>query len=241
MNKFLSLFKIGLFLYLASCGSGEVGNVGQTGSLARFAIFGNHLYAVNNKQLRAFDISTPENTIFISEQKVDPGIETVFNAGPYLFVGGQLGLYIYDLPPNPAAPTFISQFSHARACDPVVVDNNYAFITLRSSDNCPGSVNELKVLDVTDIEKPNLVKNYPLAAPVGLAANSERLYICDGNTLKLFDSSDVNNITLKNEVEKKGCLDVIYNDGFLVVTSSEGITQYDVSGDTLFQLSHLGF
>ena len=48
-------------------------------------------------------------------------IETIFNRGNHLFLGSMRGMYIYDIT-NPAVPTFVSEFQHGTACDPVVVD-----------------------------------------------------------------------------------------------------------------------
>ncbi|MFK7825659.1 MAG: hypothetical protein AB8G05_16020 [Oligoflexales bacterium] len=215
--------------------------VGKVGSLARFTVIGDHLYAVNNREIKAFDISNPAETKEVSGQSIDFGIETVSGSYPYLFIGGQKGLYIYDVSSDPKSPSFVSQFGHARACDPVVIENDYAFITLRSSNMCPGSVNELKVVDVSNIRQPKLIKNYPLSAPVGLASNEGKLYICDGDNLKLFNSSDVQNVQLKTSVERIGCMDMIFDRSAVIVTSSQGITQYDVSNDIFELLSHLGF
>ena len=219
----------------------ENSGVGKVGSLARFAIIGDHLYAVNNREITAFDITNPAEAKEVSKQSIDFGIETVSGSYPYLFIGGERGLYIYDVGADPKTPSFVSQFGHARACDPVVVENDYAFVTLRSSNTCPGSVNELKVVDVSNIRQPSLVKNYPLKAPVGLSSNEGRLYVCDENELKLFDSSDVKNLKLKTTTQRIGCMDMIFDRSAVIVTSGQGITQYDVSNDLFELLSHLGF
>ena len=69
---------------------------------------------------------------------------------------------------NPSEPIHLSTFAHARVCDPVVVNDDYAFVTLRSGDRCSGFVNQLDVVDIKDLENPKLVKSYPMDNPHGL-------------------------------------------------------------------------
>ena len=45
-------------------------------------------------------------------------------------------MFIYDNT-NPQAPYFLSRFQHAEACDPVFVEGDYAYVTLRESVQKP--------------------------------------------------------------------------------------------------------
>ena len=248
MNNMTLLFLF-IIMLMASCGTDQgskgngpahtSGNSSQSGSLARFTIVGDHLYVVNDQELIAFDIADPQNINEASKQRVHFGIETIFPYEGNLFIGGQQGLYIYSESETPGKPKFTSQFSHARACDPVVVQGNYAYITLRNTGNCPGSENVLKVLDVTDLHQPQLIKDYPLTAPLGLAATENNLFICDGDKLKVFDSADPLNIEGKSSTPLRGCMDIIHVNDSLIVTSLEGIIQYSVVESNLEQLSHI--
>ena len=51
-------------------------------------------------------------------------------------------MYIYDNS-NPHNPTYMSQFEHAEVCDPVFIEGNFAYVTLRSGSRCNGFQNQL--------------------------------------------------------------------------------------------------
>src|SRR5690606_41172078 len=84
---------------------------------------------------------------------------------------------------------------HITACDPVVVNEDYAFVTLRSGVTCNQGVNELHELNIQDPYQPELLKTYPMSNPHGLALTEQYLYLAEGNLgLKSFNVSDVMNI-----------------------------------------------
>ena len=51
---------------------------------------------------------------------------------------------MYDVS-NPVQPVKLGEFAHGRACDPVITDGNYAYVTLHAGDGCGGDANELHV------------------------------------------------------------------------------------------------
>ena len=59
-------------------------------------------------------------------------------------------------------------FNHARSCDPVVVDDTLAYITLRTGTNCGGNLNVLDVVNIKNINKPVTVMSYAMTNPHGL-------------------------------------------------------------------------
>ncbi|MDZ7847756.1 MAG: hypothetical protein U5L96_13870 [Owenweeksia sp.] len=63
-----------------SASSAGPGSTGQGGSLARFAIANNHLYAVNGTRLKVFDITDPQAVKFRSEDDLNVNVETLFPA-----------------------------------------------------------------------------------------------------------------------------------------------------------------
>src|SRR5690606_21363599 len=76
-------------------------------------------------------------------------VETIFPYGEKLFIGSASAMYIYDIsdPKNPARQGTVS---HIRACDPVVADGNYAYVTLRNNNSgCGGSQNILNIYDIS--------------------------------------------------------------------------------------------
>ena len=92
-----------------------------------------------------------ENTI-----KVGNGLETIFPYDEKLFLGSQTGMYVYDNKNKPN-PEFLSTFQHIKSCDPVVVENKKAYVTLRSGSSCRAGSNELDIIDLEDIKNPKLI------------------------------------------------------------------------------------
>jgi len=138
---------------------------------------------------------------------------------------------------DPDAPQQISSFTHIRSCDPVVANDKYAFITLRVSSPCTRGVNELQVLDISNIYNPKLIMQLPMAEPKGLAIDGNNLFVCDGG-IKHYDISNINNITLKKKTVVDAT-DVIANDGILMVIGTNGLYQYSYSSGDLKFLSQI--
>ena len=82
-------------------------NTGTGGSLARFMVYDDFLYTVDNYSLRLFIVSTPSNPSMVKEMYVGWNIETLFPYENKLFLGSTTGMYIYSLA-DPANPMFIS-------------------------------------------------------------------------------------------------------------------------------------
>jgi len=172
------------------------GNIGTAGSMARFAMKGNALYAINNGyELKIFDVGTQEIKKSDSISTMW-NIETLFVYNDKLFVGSNNGMFIYNIEDS-KHPVFISQYDHITSCDPVVVNDNYAFVTLRSGNNCFNSVDRLDIVSLENIQEPVLSKSYTLFNPHGLGLDENILFICDGDAgLKIYDVSDVLNLNL---------------------------------------------
>ena len=184
--------------------SGLPSSVGIGGSMAQFTIAKNHLYVVDEWDLKVFDLEDCRNPDFINTVNVGWGIETIYPYKDNLFIGAEDGMYIFDNE-NPIAPRFLSKFQHARACDPVVVNGNIAYVTLRDGTTCEGFNNQLDVVDVSDLTRPELLTSYPMENPHGLAIQSDELYLCDGRDgLKVFDVSDWRTIADNLLDHKKG-------------------------------------
>lgn len=199
---------------------------GAGGSLARFAISGNYLYAVNHTDLITFDIET-EETNKIHQSSVGWAIETIFPYNKNLFIGFERAMYIYELQ-DPAIPQQLSVYWHATACDPIVVEGDYAFVTLRESERCPQGVNRLEVVNVSDLTTPLQVDFYNLLNPHGLGIDGGKLFVSEGEFgLKIMDATDPLDIKLLQHIKDIKSYDVIPYNGMLMVTNDEGIIQYD--------------
>lgn len=205
---------------------------GSGGSLARFVIVDDYLYCIDFSTLKSFDISTPERPQFKSEIPVNWEIETLFSYQNYLIIGGQRGMYIYDIS-NPDVPVQVSQFVHARACDPVVVENDTAYVTLRDGTSCGAAEDQLDIIDVSDIAQPQLLKVVPLHNPYGLAVRHRLVFVCDGRAgLKILDTTDLDAIAEIGRIENIYPYDVILQDELLFVTAQAGLYIYDVTDPT---------
>jgi hypothetical protein len=209
---------------------------GIAGSMSRFSIVNNYLYAVNTSSLKVLNISTPndpqlQNTVFAGWN-----IETIYPFRNKLFMGSSNGMFIFDIS-NPAAPVREGSVTHFRACDPVVADDNYAFVTLRSGTFCQGTNNQLDVIDVQNIMSPVLVKTYGLTNPYGLAKDGNLLFICDGiDGLKVYNSSNVFGLQLLDRVRNIETFDVIASNNRLLLVAKDGLYQYDYSNPSSLSL-----
>ena len=200
---------------------------GVGGSMARFTIVNNYLYAVSNSALNVVSIVNGPDPVFSNRVQIGWGIETIYPFNNKLFIGSNSGMFIFDIS-NPTSPTAMGSFSHARSCDPVIADNNNAFVTLRSGTACEGFSNQLDVLDISNLSQPVLIKTYQMTNPHGLAKDGNTLIICDGQDgLKFYNASDVRNITLQKHVPGLDSYDVIAINGWALVVAKDGLYQYD--------------
>jgi hypothetical protein len=203
--------------------------IGVGGSMARFTIMNNRLYTVTNSDLDVFNVTNPVDPVHTSKINVGWNIETVYPFKDKLFIGSQSGMYIYNVS-NPDAPAAAGEFQHVRTCDPVIADDDYAFVTLSSGTTCQGFTNELDILKLNNFSNPQLVKVYPLTNPKGLSKSGNHLFICDGSAgVKVFNAADVMNLQLVKTISGIDAYDVIaYNDIALVV-AKDGLYQYNYS------------
>ena len=211
---------------------------GISGSMARFTIVNDYLYAVDHHTLHPISIADPEEPVAGNLISAGFDIETIYPFKNKLFLGSMGGLYIYDIS-QPDAPVKEGDFIHARACDPVIADDKYAYVTLREGTNCGPSTNELEVVDVQDLAAPSLLKAYPMTKPQGLTKDNALLFVCD-NGIKMFDATDPANIVLKDHVMGLETRDAIAWNKNLIVVASNGLYQYDyTSSDKLILRSKL--
>lgn len=208
---------------------GGGGTSGTAGSMARFAIVGNVLYAVTTRTLNLFDIADAQNPIPRGTKSIGFDIETIYPYNDYLFLGSQSGMQIFDNS-NPLSPTWISTYSHIMSCDPVVVQGEYAYVTLRNGSACMRGVNRLEIIDVSNPKSPKLVNSISMINPHGLGVDGDKLFVCEGSSgLKVFDISTPTKPDLQLTLNSVDSYDVIPNSDVLIVTGKGGIFQYDYS------------
>jgi hypothetical protein len=188
--------------------------------------------------LNVLSIQNAANPVFSNSITVGQNIETIYPFRNKLFIGSNAGMFIYDLS-NPVNPVSQGQFSHTRSCDPVIADNNYAYVTLRSGTFCQGFTNQLEVLDIAHLSNPFLLKTYEMTNPHGLAKDGNQLIICDGKDgLKFYDaSSPGTNIILKKTISGPETYDVIATGGWALMVAKDGLYQY--SYDNSYNVTEL--
>ena len=210
--------------------------------MARFTLYDQYLYAVDDWQLKLFDISTPEMPTHTKDISIGWRIETIFPYNQKLFIGSQTGMYIYSLQ-NPSEPEYISQYNHVTSCDPVVVEGDYAYVTLRGGNLCGNMQSQLDVIDISNIYNPTLTKEYPMDEPYGLGIDEGVLFVCDGNSgLKIYSAQDPLKIdeNLLKTYPNVNAFDVIPLDKVLMMIGTDGLYQYSYEHiDSIFELSHI--
>lgn len=244
MNRILIIV---FFLFILGCESdgsfapNESGNFSRGGSTARFTISGEYLYTLDFNKLTTFHLQSESNVVRVDDQEIWWNeMETIFPFGDYLFIGSTTGILILSLE-DPARPRQISEFSHFVSCDPVVVEGNFAYSTLRGGNMCGQNFNQLDIINISNITEPRLVLSYPLSSPRGLAINNGCLYVCDDG-IKVLDVSNLNDIKLITHLEGIPANDVIFFNNQLLVTADDGFYQYNVTDcGTLTPLGHFDF
>jgi len=205
---------------------------GVGGSMARFGLYDDYLYAVDNSTLYMFDVKNASKPVSIGNQNVGWNIETMFIYDKHMFFGTNSGMQIFDLN-VPTVLNYIGTFWHVTSCDPVVISNGYAYITLRGGTPCGSNTNRLDVVKLSDDYKTStLVASYPLAGPYGLGIDDQTLFVCDGDAgLKIFDVEDKLNIDEHQIAGFPGIktYDVIPFSNFLFMIGDDGFYQYDYS------------
>ncbi|MBS1511377.1 MAG: hypothetical protein JST86_11090 [Bacteroidetes bacterium] len=210
--------------------------VGISGSLSRFALVNNYLYAVSAAAVKTLNISNPSTPVITSQVNTNWMVETIYPFKDKLFVGGNAGMFVFNIQ-NPANPSLLGSFSHARVCDPVIADDNYAYVTLHSGTACQGFTNQLDVLDISSIQSPQLLRSYPFTSPRGLSKDGNLLFICDGDDgLKVLDAANPNGITLQKQIPIIGANEVIAFNQIALVVAKDGLYQYDYSDRNAIKL-----
>jgi hypothetical protein len=210
--------------------------------MARLAVVNENLFVVNTGKLLSYSLMNTEDPAYQGELQLGWGIETVYPFKDKLFIGSSNGMFIADML-NPASPQLLGSFTHATACDPVVADDQFAYVTLRTGNFCAGNVNQLDILDVSNVMQPKLIKTYPLTNPQGLALKDPFLYICDGKAgLKVYNITNKQSIEIKQKLDIEDAFDIIIRGSQALVVGKKNLYQFRVKEDgNLDLVSRYGF
>jgi hypothetical protein len=202
---------------------------GAGGSYATFAIIDTFLYYVDNGSLVTMSIASPAKPKQIARADLGWSVETLFPTDKYLFIGGSRGMYIMDRS-GPGGPVLIGSMQHFKACDPVVVQDTMAYVTLRSGSSCGDARDVLLTVSIAEPSSPELVKETPLQTPYGLAVKDSLLVVASGNAgYSLFSIKDPANAALLGQWRDFDAKDFIWTGTTLFVMGFTGIRILEVS------------
>ena len=205
---------------------------GVGGSMARFITYDDYLYTLESSwKLKSINIANTDNLQVENELSLWGNVETVFIADDYLYIGTSNGMHILDLL-NPALPNFLSTYQHITACDPVVVEGDRAYVTLRSGNLCGGTQDLLEVIDISDKYDPKRLSSFSMNEPYGLGIDDGILFVCQGDYgLNVYDASYEQSIGSHLIAAFPGinAYDVIPLDDFLFMIGEDGFYTYDYS------------
>jgi hypothetical protein len=222
----------------ASAASGSSGT-GTAGSNAVMTLVGDYLYAIPEQHtLGVVHIADSTRPAAVQTDAGGFDLETVFPIQDKLLVGSKEGVFVYSIS-NPAQPTQVGEFKHGTACDPVIANSQYAYVTLHTGTYCGAAANELDVLGAQDLTAVSLIKSYPMTSPTGLCLDGSLLFICDANVVKIFNASDPGNLQQLSSVSVDNPNDVIATDHVLLVVAPDGLHEFDYTDPS--HVSELSF
>ncbi|MDP2338230.1 MAG: hypothetical protein Q8N05_17645 [Bacteroidota bacterium] len=216
--------------------SGSSGTSGTTygvgGSMARFGLYKDMLYVVNQNSLLTFKLNSTSEATLLDTKNIGWNMETIFITDKHMFLGTQSGMIVLSLE-IPERPSQIGNFTHITACDPVVIKGDLAFVTLKGGTSCRGTVNQLDVVRMSNgYSKFELLATYPMYGPQGLGIDDDLLFICDGDAgLKIYNASNPYNIS-NNMIASFPLInayDVIPMNNYLFMIGEKGFMLYDYS------------
>jgi hypothetical protein len=186
---------------------------------------------VDSFRIFSFQISDLDNPQLRGEVLVGANVETIFSDGDYLYIGSPVGMFIYGLS-NPGDPNFLSSVTHITGCDPVVVQGDYAFVTVRGGNWCGQPDSLLDVVDITDRSNPFIVKSEVMNEPYGLGVKGNRLYVSDGSfgfaVYDITNPVEANRIITYNDLE---IYDVIPMEQWMIMIGNNTLYNYEYTDE----------
>ncbi len=205
------------------------GGIGKTGSMSRFAIYKSFLYTVLNNQLGVFNIEAATPQQMGENFYVGWNVETIFSYKDYMYMGTPTGMIIYSIA-DPVKPERIASVQHILGCDPVVVEDDIAYVTIHSGNFCGQNSNQLLIYNVENPRHPKHIVTYEMKNPKGLGIDQGTLFVCDEG-LKVFNAEDpLSLMSADNKLAHYSGMDgydLIPFNKTLMMIASDGIYQYD--------------
>jgi len=202
---------------------------GATGSMSRFTIYNDNLYAVINNAMTIFNLTGEQPKKATENIYLGWNVETIFSYEDNMFMGTPTGLLIYSVT-DPLKPEYQSSIQHVYGCDPVVVDNDLAYVTVHSGNLCGQKDNELIIINVSDVKNPKQIVSYSMSRPKGLGIDAGKLFLCDDG-LKIYKITTPETLMSNRLAHYSGMdgFDVIATGNTLMMIADDGLYQYDYS------------
>lgn len=202
---------------------------GVGGSLAKFTVIGNYLYAVSSHYLYTIDISDPAHPTKVNQSTLTFDMETIYPFKNRLFIGSRTGLYIYSID-TASNPRLIGEATHGRSCDPIIANDSVSYTTLKGNSFCGPATSGLYVHDVRNLSQPVLKKTIAISDPAGLGMNDSALYVCCSSAgLKVFSIQNPYDPVEVRMIAGASFTDVIVYNDILICWVGDGIILYDIS------------
>lgn len=214
-------------------------NTGASGSITKFAVHNGYMYALNPNEVLTYDLSNEDKPELIHQLATDYGLETIFIYDDAIYLGSRTSLYILDIS-TPHTPILLSKTDRSiqffNGCDPVVVQDNIAYSTIKVIQNVCGDWNSrsaLLVYDVTNKRNPREIGDYPLNEPNGLGLFNQYLFVCDAGSdeVRVFDISEPNALVELPElaIPITNPVDIIINNGKMIVSAQTYFQIYNIT------------
>lgn len=214
---------------VSSPGGNAGSSTGVNGSMSRFSLYQDYLYVVLNDQMSIFSLAGEEPVKAVEDIYIGGNVETLFSYKDCMFMGTPTGMLIYSVT-DPLNPEYQSFMMHVYGCDPVVVENDIAYVTVHAGNNCGQNFNELIILDVSNVKRPQPIVSYTMTKPKGLGIDNGTLFLCDDG-LKIYNAEDPQTLMANRLAHYSGMegYDVIPHNNVLMMIADDGIYQYDYS------------
>lgn len=208
------------------------------GSYAKILKVGDFIYTIDREQLVTFK-KVNGKLDQIDKQNVGFAIENIYSLNNLLFIGSERAMFIYKIDdegiPKKRSETAYQAMPEVTACDPVIAQGDYAYVTLHTLTQEGGcsrtiAVNQLRIYDVKDIDNPVLLSTTTMNGPKGLGVKGDYLFVCDANEgVVVFDVSQKEKPVETNRISGFVGFDLIVNGDKLTVVGKKEIRQFDIS------------
>ena len=214
-----------------------------SGTVNRVAYSQDHVYILGQNDLKIiadspalFEVVNADNFVHFGND-----METIFPYDNKLFIGSRSSMDVYDLS-DAENPKYVYSFQHATSCDPVLPVEDAAYVTLRTADfsPCPGNINALVVIDISDLNNASQVMEIQMASPYGMTFFNDQLFVGEGeNGLRIFNATNKlapELIVWDKSIKAYDVLPHPSNSSLVLIAGPFGLDQYQINNDLSLNL-----